>query len=404
MSEAEQLAISLTPILDSGTLPPRTRRKLSIGTVAGFVGAVLVGLNIVKVVGEQASQSTDTADGILIFFVALTLAVLIHELGHLSAGWLLGFRFGLISVGPVSLQIEHGKLKLSFLRDMAALGYAGMHVDTVVRLRHRILIYATAGTAANVLTIPIAVLFANHTSFAAAHPLLISFAAQLAMISFLLSVGSLVPVPLGASSSTDGFMIATLLKNRERTRRILSICAIAAQQQKGVRPKSWKQTWLRAASSVPDEWIDDFWGNLLAYISAGARKDEESAGLHLERSLKASRLLTHTVRDLAAQEAAIFSAWYRRDALVAEKWMTQIKRPKLVQPLTRHRMAIATCCARAQFEDALRSWDEGFMYIKALPETPLKETFLNAWLEWRKEIGDRQNKIQPVATAVGDQA
>jgi hypothetical protein len=121
-------------------------------------------VSIVKVVGEQASGSSSIAIGILLLIAALGIAILIHELGHLTAGWFLGFQFSRISVGPFALHLEHGRLKLSFLRELTALGYAGMHVDTVVRLRHRFLIYAVAGATANLVTVPIAVLFANHTA------------------------------------------------------------------------------------------------------------------------------------------------------------------------------------------------------------------------------------------------
>ena len=374
------------------------RRKITLGTVAGFTCGVLFGFNMVKIVGEQASGSSNTAIGILLFIGALSLAVLIHELGHLTAGWLLGFRFSRISVGPFALHLEHGKMRVSFLRELTALGYEGMHVDSVTRLRRRFLLYAAAGSAANLITVPFAVLFANHTWFAATHPSSLSFAAQLTMISIVLSVVSLLPLPLGTTSFTDGFRIATLLKDRDRTRQLLSMCAVGVQQQNGIRPKRWRQTWLKAASSVPDDTVDDFWGNCLAYISASARRDQQLAALRLERCLKVSRFLTHTVRDLAAQEAAIFSAWFRRDLLLAEKWLAQIRSPKLMQPLTQCRVDIAMCCARADFREALAAWDEGLACIKVLPETPVKRTLLEGWLEWRKQIQERQN--QPVAASV----
>lgn len=395
MSEAEHLPRP-TPILDSGVLPPRSRRKITIGTVAGFLGGVLVGLNIVKVVGEQASGDSNIALGILIFFAALSLAILIHELGHLTAGWLLGFRFSQISVGPIQLHLQHGKLRVSFLRELTALGFAGMHVDTVIRLRRRFLVYAAAGPAANLITIPIATFFANHTHFAVRHPSSISFAAQLSMISLLLSIVSLLPLPLGPTSFTDGFRIATLLKDRQRTRRLLSMCAVGAQQQSGIRPRNWRQTWLQAASSLPDAGVDDFWGNWLAYISSSARKDERQASSHLERCLMVSRSLTHTVRDLAAQEAAIFTAWFRRDVRLAEMWLNQIKRPKLLQPLTRCRVDIAMRCARGEFEEAFGAWNEGLSYMKMLPDTPAKRSLIEAWQDWRKQIEERQLHQTPV--------
>src|SRR6266404_9642137 len=80
MSGGNESVISHTPILDSGSLPPRVRRKIGAGTVAGFVGGFFVGLIIVKAVGEQATGTTDSSLGILVFVAALGVSIFVHEL------------------------------------------------------------------------------------------------------------------------------------------------------------------------------------------------------------------------------------------------------------------------------------------------------------------------------------
>jgi Zn-dependent protease len=323
MSKSEYSAVAQTPILDSGTLPLRTPEE---STVVGIIGGALLALiPAIGLIHDRGSSNI----GILPYVVALSVAILIHELGHLTAGWCVGFRFHCIAVGPFALYLKHGGLKLSLVRVSTALGYASMHVGTVVRLRRRLLLFVAAGPVANLVTVPFAVLSSNHTFFSATHRSSLSFAAQLTMISILLSVLNLLPLPVGPGLFTDGFRVATLLRDRERTRRLLSICAIGAQRQKGKLPKKWKQTWLKAASSVRDDSVDDFQGNWLAYISCIARNEGGSGAVHLERCLQMTGSLTDTVRDLTAQEAAIFSARFRRDAPLAEKWLKQIVRPKL---------------------------------------------------------------------------
>ena len=44
--------------------------------------------------------------------VALIAALVVHELGHVIAGRLVGFRFGLIAVGPVCLRRSGNGLSL----------------------------------------------------------------------------------------------------------------------------------------------------------------------------------------------------------------------------------------------------------------------------------------------------
>lgn len=282
-----------------------------------------LGFSIVILVPHLLGGSPNTGPFPLVY-AALFFAVLIHELGHLLAGWYVGFRFRCIAIWPFALSLEHGSLKLRFLREFIASGYAGMDADTVVRLRRRLLLVIAAGPTANLITVPIAVLFAH--TLLATHPLLLSFANQLAMISILSAVLSLLPLPVRHGLFSDGSRIAMLLRDRERTRRLLSIYAIGAEQRYGKRPDRWKQTWLKTASSVCDDSTDDFWGNLLGYTSCIARNEGESGAIHLERCLQVSSSMTDRTRDLAAQQAAYFSATFRHDTQLSLKWMEQVGR------------------------------------------------------------------------------
>jgi Zn-dependent protease len=380
-----------TPILNSGGLPNRVRKRTRGATLIAAIVGCFVGIIMIEVVGVQASGGLDNAYGWLISAAALLLSIIIHELGHLSAGWFLGFRFSLISIGPFCLRLEHGRLKVSLLREMTALGYAGMHIDNVRRLRRRLLLYALAGPVAGLLLVPVGVLFANHSSFADTHPWSLSFAAEFVMLSVLLSTTSL--IPLGRNSSNDGSRIAMLLGDYERTRRLISFAAIAAQHEKGVRPRNWRLTWLSAATSTPDESVQDWAGNWFAYISFLDREDERAAGLHLEKCLSSSRLFTHSVRDLAAQEAAVFSAWVRGNPVLADKWLGQVKRPKLIPPLQQIRIKVAICSGCSDFQAALEAWQQGLTLIERLSPGPGREALREGWLEWSEEIEERQNAV-----------
>ena len=104
---------------------------------------------------------SSNTDPFPLVYAALFFAVLIHELGHLTAGWYVGFRFRCIAIWPFPLSLEHGRLKLRFQRESVASGCAGMDIDTVVRLWWRLLLVIAAGPNANLITAPIAVLFAH---------------------------------------------------------------------------------------------------------------------------------------------------------------------------------------------------------------------------------------------------
>jgi hypothetical protein len=115
-----------------------------------------------------------------------------------------------------------------------------------------------------------------------------------------------------------------------------------------------------------------------------------------------SRFLTQRVRDVAAQEAAIFSAWFRRDALLADKWLAQVAKPSHVQYLTRLRVDIATNCAHGDLKEALQAWDEGLEYIEMLPHTRVQATLREGWVEWQAQIQERQTAIASAADQSSD--
>ncbi len=387
------IRISNTPILDSGVLQSRRRRKNIKGIFVGIAIGAMVGFGLARIVDQQADQYLDVNHALLLWVAAFTLAIVIHEFGHVLAGWALGFRFSFISVGPFSLRVEHGVLKIRIRRDMPALGYAGMNVCQVRRLRSRLLIYIAAGPAANLISIPVIVPLVNYAFPWPSNTWVAALAARFAGISLLSALLSLVPFGFGSMVSSDGSRILMLATSRERARRWLNIIAIGGQQRNGVRPKEWRRTWLKAASSLRDESLDEFSANWLAYISANARKDAASADAHLERCLELVPLLRPTARDLVAQEAAVYTAWFRNDPGQADKWFAQVKKPKLMTTTQQLRAGIALQCAHGDFVGALDSWQKGFVFIQKLPIGPQQASLMESWQEWRIKIQKRQNPI-----------
>ena len=101
-------------------------------------------------------------------------------------------------------------------------------------------------------------------------------------------------------------------------------------------------------------------------------------------------LVGPSLRDIAALEAAIFTAWFRRDWTTAAKWFAQVKKLKQMPRLLQLRANIALGCARCDFDAALACWQEGFRLIENLPIIPSNSCLKESWLEWETEIKERQ--------------
>src|SRR5580704_15331162 len=351
MRSMDEIA-AITPILDSGVLPPPRPKKRMLGLIIGFGVGILFAAAI-----ENAATKSQSGLALLFYFPIIALVVTLHESGHLAAGWLVGFHFSSISLGPFSLKIEYGRFEVRFRNDLGALGYAGMYIETVRRVRRNLLIFVAAGPATNLVSGAIAALFVQLASPRLRATWGVPFAAGFSVMSFAIAVLSL--IPYGATLRSDGAHIWMLLKSREGARRWIASCALLSQQRKGIRSRNWKETWLKAACAVRDGKSDELHGNLLAYIAAADRKEVVLAAMHLERCLELARSQHPMQRNFLAREAAYFCAWFRSNASVAESWLSQVEGPDHATQLTLIRMSIALDCACHNFENAIAGWQKG---------------------------------------------
>jgi Zn-dependent protease len=389
---------SATPILDSG-VQPKGRRKTLGGMLMGFVLAIPFAVVLISVTSQTRGFGAAAANFVGIESLAcLALAVILHEMGHLLAGWMVGFRFSSITIGPMAVRLEYGRLRAGFRQVLPASGYAGMHIDRIRRLRRRLLRFIAAGPLVNLLT---AALAASWLVYAPPRSIVLAVSLELFWTtSALLAIINLLPLRIGMLY-TDGARMLMLRWSLPKARRWISLTAIGNQSRNGVRAKLWKHTWVNAAARVGDKSVDDFAGNWLAYAAAANnRKDIPVAAVHLERCLGLASWLGPSLRDLMALEAAVFSAWFREDAATAQKWFRQINRLKALPKIMQFRADIALACARRDFPAALSRWQEAYAFIEKLPQTPLQERLAEGFLEWHGQIEQRQqHNASAVATS-----
>lgn len=375
---------STTPILDSGVLPPRHQGvRLSVLASGLVIGVFL--MEMLAVLGGIWHENWPA-----IFVLLLALAIAVHELGHLLAGWVVGFHLTSIQVGPLLLESEYGVLRARVCFDMMALGYTGMLPDGVRKLRRRSLIYIVGGPAANFLIVILVVL----ASYLVPLPSTSGFATaagQLGAICLLLGMVSLVPF-----ASNDGALVEMLLWSPLAARRWISTLALGSQYGRGIRARDWKQTWVKAAIYLPDKSQSEFNASWMAYLVANDRKEASLAAKCLERCLELTPALTTRYRDLVAQEAAVFSGWFRMDSDLANKWLLQVKRRHSLSPIRETRIKVILHCARHDFDTAIAMCELGLALIHRLPMVPSTEALKDSWLDWRSEIRERRIELSAV--------
>lgn len=94
-----------------------------------------------------------------LYLPILMLTVVLHELGHVVAGVMVGFHFSSLAIGPFSIGLQYGRVKFQIKAQTGALGYAGMHIDRISGLRRKLLIFVMAGPLTNLVTGALAAAF-----------------------------------------------------------------------------------------------------------------------------------------------------------------------------------------------------------------------------------------------------
>ena len=134
--------MAATPILDL-EVPLPTRKVGVRSRVVGFLIGVVGGLGVMVFLHDSGAPPA----GLMTFLLALALVVVVHELGHLIAGWAVGFHFNAVQIGWLFLGFEYGKLTFATKR-RSLLGYASVQIDRIRQLRLRLLIFSTGGERA----------------------------------------------------------------------------------------------------------------------------------------------------------------------------------------------------------------------------------------------------------------
>jgi hypothetical protein len=383
-----QQSTSVSPILDSGVLPPRRRK----GKILGFCVGFLLGILFFVVVARASTTQSQANVAAFSYFVVLGLAVMTHEVGHLAAGWGVGFHFNSISLGPVVFGFEYGRMRVRVRQGTGTLGFAGVHIDRVIRLHRRMLVFIAGGPAANLVSAAVASVLVK----SALSPSSWLMPVAIGFLYFSLFLGVVGFLPLWPKSRSDGSRIWMLLTSRGKTRRWISTMALLIQSRLGTSPKLLKQTWLTSATSLRDDSFDEFTANWIAFAAASSRKDVPKVTAYLERCLELAYMLPDSTRDEIAREAGIYAAWFRNDAEAAEEWFGQMKHPKQTTKIMQIRVNVVLDCARGDFTRATEGLGQGSAFIESLPDTPLRAMLKESWNEWGEELEERRNQTTSI--------
>lgn len=269
--------------------------------------------------------------------LTLFLTTLIHELGHLLAGKLVGFRFQLLIIGPLGLSRQLGKLHLGWHKSTAIFnGLTGSIPTDSQYLPRRLLIFTLGGPLASLAQAVLAgsiflhwqadVHFINNIAWAAeAMALLVVFGT----IYFLSSIK---PGAYYSGQPADGGRIISLLRGGPAADRWCALAALYGADQHGQRPRDWDETLIHQALQGFDHTQDGQNARLLAYQWALDNGRIAEANRWLEEAIAIRPTWMPGTQVRLVWEKVYFSASYLHDVVQARQGLAQIRQNMTNQP------------------------------------------------------------------------
>jgi hypothetical protein len=307
--------MSPTPILDRQRVPPapppvKTGQSLAIGAAIGLVIVFLPG----GVLTGNVSASWVLA-GLL---PALFCGILAHELGHLTAGLMVGFEFRRILVGPWMLTRESRGWRLRFVpsRILGLSGYTLMTPRSSDDLARRFALFATGGPLVTLLLfVPVALLPWGPVT------------ESLLFANLIMAVFSWLPLEI-RGHYTDGKIIQILSRRGPAAERLAAVLYLMALDGRGVPPDQWPQQVVANLSAAGGDRAYRGGGRIYLHVYARATAQSNEVAAALERVLELADELRADLRQMYFAEAAHWQGTANRDAVLARAWLDDARAVK----------------------------------------------------------------------------
>jgi hypothetical protein len=247
-----------------------------------------------------------------VVFLLWMFSILIHELGHLVAGFLVGERFNYIRVGPIQVNCSW-RISWHWTRRAVLTGATSTLPVTRSGLRWKLFFSTLAGPAANLAASVLVFEVMPHygSKYEALSMLFV-------LVSGFIGVVNLFAGEEQQGTMPDGLRMWVLLFDKRRRERLFSILALLADVKQGKKIESLDAYGSDEGLQVRDGSAQQALANWVAFMRANR---EESGSQYLESCLAASSAVAPGFRNLLILEAARFQATQRKKCDLAREWL-----------------------------------------------------------------------------------
>lgn len=345
--------------------------------------------------------------------IACPTAVIIHELGHLLAAFLVGFQVSEFRAWPISVVRGGSGFHLRFgLRRWSPLGFVAAAPRNWRRLRVRWGLFVASGPLANlavgaVLIVPGGMLLAatpkpgddgllksiHTTTFQAGSATML-----MAAINLAFCFANLVSTPIGGHRY-DGVHLLDCVLNYPGIRRTIAVMRLAADLRSGQRPREWNPATVEDMLSYSDGSAVDINARLFGYYHALDCGQTDRAATLLRQALADWQRYPVPNQAWLVLEGSYLAGFFDRDFEACRLWLLRAGEGA-AEKQTRLRAEAALAFAEGRYGDAVRLAELGLEAAphSADPGGKLAEIdWLNDMLaESRKRVQENNPEI-PIA-------
>ena len=276
-------------------------------------------------------------------------AIAVHELGHVVGGLTQRFTFRWMTVGPLRVSLERGRLRFSVNRVGILWGGTAVLQPLDDRDLLRRMCWIAAGG-------PLASLALAAVAWVAAQGAGREAWLMTCLASFLIAVVTLVPSQMNGLRS-DGGRLLDLLRDGPARQRECRLLAILVAMNDGQRPASWNADTMRAILEEPAGYHLEIPSLLSAYLWCLDRDAIDEAEAVLERALVATTTHAPVFRAAVLLEAAWWHAVMRDNLALAERELAEAGSAMVLGESTRLRAHAAVLSRQGAHADARRAMD-----------------------------------------------
>lgn len=300
----------------------------------------------------------------LAFFVVIAL----HEIGHVLAGFLVGFEFRMITVGPFMLEKEVDKLRFKWNKNLNTAGGLALCLP---RNNHRILskfmVFALGGPFMSLLLVVLAYVLAllfsiNDEIQHLGTFLLNSFFNITWIFSFIIFIVTIIPMKSGGFY-TDGGRFLNLWRGGAQAKLEATLLQTTSALFAGNRPSSMNEPLLKEAIDYPVNSPFKAYLHSFLYFYYLDTAQIDLAETHLNQYETHVADIPSGYQAMVWLEKAFFLAFYRKDAKIARQSLEKAKIGSVIPKATVLKTEAAVAFAENELPRAQEKAEEALAVL-----------------------------------------